>query len=195
MLIFSGKSGELRLMLAVSPLRRSRDEIESGGEMEGFSMVSAGAGDDEFGEFSDGNLLESINFEDLLVGINVDGDVLPDLEMDPETLAEFCVESPENMKFSSVSGENNDKIANDKVVDDENNVVISTKKVEEDEDYGNKVSSASNSGSSRGGEESARRVKASPKQGEKGRKSSSSLQSQNSQGKRKVKVIIKYQLL
>ncbi|KAL1555626.1 glucokinase [Salvia divinorum] len=68
-------------MLAVSPLRNPKNESQ--GEMEGFSIDEA-----EFPDFSGGNLLDSIDFDDLFLGIG-DGDVLPDLEMDPELLAEF----------------------------------------------------------------------------------------------------------
>ncbi|CAN1759525.1 Probable transcription factor GLK1 [Linum perenne] len=45
----------------------------------------------DFSDGSDANdvlVLESIDFDDLFAGIN-DGDVLPDLEMDPEILADF----------------------------------------------------------------------------------------------------------
>ncbi|KAH6833916.1 GBF's pro-rich region-interacting factor 1 [Perilla frutescens var. hirtella] len=51
--------------------------------MEGFTIDES-----EFPDFSSGNLLDSIDFDDLFLGIS-DGDVLPDLEMDPEILAEF----------------------------------------------------------------------------------------------------------
>ncbi|KAG6404897.1 hypothetical protein SASPL_132474 [Salvia splendens] len=68
-------------MLAVSPLRNPKNESE--GEMEGLSIDDA-----EFPDFSGVNLLDSIDFDDLFLGIG-DGDVLPDLEMDPELLAEF----------------------------------------------------------------------------------------------------------
>ncbi|XP_042005071.1 probable transcription factor GLK1 [Salvia splendens] len=68
-------------MLAVSPLRNTKNETE--GEMEGFSIDDA-----DFPDFSAVNLLDSIDFDDLFLGIG-DGDVLPDLEMDPELLADF----------------------------------------------------------------------------------------------------------
>lgn len=64
-------------MLAVSALRNTNDERE--GQMESFSI----GGNDDFPEFSGGNLLDSIDFDDLFVGFS-DGDVLPDLEMDPD---------------------------------------------------------------------------------------------------------------
>lgn len=63
--------------------------------MEGFSID-----DSEFPDFSGGNLLDSIDFDDLFLGIS-DGDVLPDLEMDPEILAEFSasVSEESDVKF------------------------------------------------------------------------------------------------
>ncbi|KAL8468760.1 hypothetical protein ACS0TY_031819 [Phlomoides rotata] len=76
-------------MLAVSPLRiNPKDERE--GEMEGFSMEES-----EFPDFSDSNLLDSIDFDDLFLGIN-EGDVLPDLEMDPEILADFSLSASDD---------------------------------------------------------------------------------------------------
>lgn len=60
-------------MLAVSALRNPKNERE--GEMEGLSMEEK-----EFPDFSGSNLLDSIDFDDLFLGM----DMLPDLEMDPE---------------------------------------------------------------------------------------------------------------
>ncbi|THU49192.1 hypothetical protein C4D60_Mb06t06960 [Musa balbisiana] len=66
-------------MLAVEPLRGS-----NGDEREG-AMGSLAVVDD----FADGSLFEDISFGDLFVGMD-DGDVLPDLELDPaEILVEF----------------------------------------------------------------------------------------------------------
>ncbi|KAB1227988.1 Transcription activator GLK1 [Morella rubra] len=156
-------------MLAVSPLRNTKDERQ--GEMESFSI-----GASDFSDFSDGNLLDSIDFDDLFVGIN-DGDVLPDLEMDPEILAEFSVsggeESETNTSMSFKKFECN------------------TKKEEEDKVSGS--GSGLNSSSSRGEEIVSKRDESvvvnppPPKEADhKGRKSST--QSKNSHGKRKVKV-------
>lgn len=184
-------------MLAVSPLRGTKDEIKSQGEMGGFSSIVGE--DEEFGEFSDGSLLESINFEDIFVGINVGaGDELPDFEMDPGILFEFSMESSENMNCSSLlSLENNNDNGSDQ---HQNSIVNGKEEDEEEEDFNNKASSASasNSGSSRAEEEimdkrdetetaTSLKPSATTKEGEqKGRKSSR--QSKNSQGKRKVKV-------
>ncbi|KAI4322716.1 hypothetical protein L6164_022383 [Bauhinia variegata] len=155
-------------MLAVSPLRSIKDESQ--GEMERFSV-----GADEFGELSDGNLLESINFDDLFVAIN-DGDVLPDLEMDPEILAEFSLSGGEESELTpSVSADHNNNKAHE---------TASTEKEDEDKAF---------PGSGSGEEilskkDEPARVNPSPKEADKGRKSSSTAQSKNSQGKRKVKV-------
>ncbi|XP_073307386.1 transcription activator GLK2-like isoform X2 [Primulina huaijiensis] len=99
-------------MLAVSPLRSSKNERES--EMEGFSVEENG-----FLDFSGGNLLDSIDFDELFMGIN-DGDLLPDLEMDTEVLAEFSVsggeESERNCTTSlSVVSTNDDSGKDEKV--------------------------------------------------------------------------------
>ncbi|KAH6756711.1 hypothetical protein C2S53_000801 [Perilla frutescens var. hirtella] len=79
-------------MLVVSPLRNPNNERE--GEMEGFTIDES-----EFPDFSSGNLLDSIDFDDLFLGIS-DGDVLPDLEMDPEILDNIliCRENWESMQ-------------------------------------------------------------------------------------------------
>ncbi|KAI3815638.1 hypothetical protein L1987_15315 [Smallanthus sonchifolius] len=62
------------MLAVVSPLG-SKDGRDEGCESVGKN----------FTEFSDENLLESIDFEDLFVGMDVQ-DMLPDLEMDPELL-------------------------------------------------------------------------------------------------------------
>ncbi|KAG6604890.1 Transcription activator GLK1, partial [Cucurbita argyrosperma subsp. sororia] len=69
-------------MLAV----RIGNKDEEQGEVDSFSIAAEG-----FPDFDDDtHLLDSINFDDLFVGIN-DGDVLPDLEMDHELLAQFSL--------------------------------------------------------------------------------------------------------
>lgn len=126
----------------------------------------------DFGDLSEGNLLESINFDDFFVGINIDGDILPDLEMDPEMFAEFSVSAngEESEMNSSASLENNDSKVEEK----------NSKK-----DYEDKTSC-----SGQGSEEIASKrdesVVVNPLL--KGRKSSS--KSKNPQGKRKVKVYL-----
>ncbi|XP_038902676.1 transcription activator GLK1 isoform X2 [Benincasa hispida] len=80
-------------MLTLSPIR-SGNKDEKQGDMERF---------DDFPNFDDDTiLLDSINFDDLFVGIN-DGDVLPDLEMDPELLAEFSVSGGEESEVNASS--------------------------------------------------------------------------------------------
>ncbi|WJZ99179.1 hypothetical protein VitviT2T_017645 [Vitis vinifera] len=158
-------------MLAVSPLRSTNDERE--GEMESFSI-----GADDFPDFYEGNLLECIDFDDLFIGIH-DGEILPDLEMDPEILAEFSVSAGEESDV-------NTSVTEKKVEDN-------PKKEEEDKvsDTGSGSGLGYGSSSSRGEEIVSKRsesvaTNASPKEVEKGRKSSA--QSKNPQGKRKVKV-------
>jgi len=175
------------LMLAVAPLRSIKDE-KNQGEMEGFSMATATAtattsDDVDFGDLSEGNLLESINFDDLFVGIDVEGDVLPDLEM----FGEFSVSAGEESSEINSSGEKEN---------DKNCVIKASKKDEEDKS--SCAASGQDSGSNRGEEIVSKNgesvvVNLTPKEGGKGKKSSSSQQknnsnSNNAQGKRKVKV-------
>ncbi|CAL0322596.1 unnamed protein product [Lupinus luteus] len=158
-------------MLAVSPSRNTRDENQGG--MESFTI-----GVDDFGDLSEVNLLESINFDDIFDGFDIDEDILPNLEMDLDMFTEFS----ENTN-SSVS------VANDKSNDYGN--IITTKK-KGDEDKGVSSDSGTNSGSSsHEGEivnerDEPKVLNPSLKEGEKGRKSSS--QSKNPHGKKKVKV-------
>ncbi|PSR95341.1 Transcription activator like [Actinidia chinensis var. chinensis] len=77
-------------MLVVSPLK---DEVRKGESMETFLV-----GED----FSDGNFLDTIDFDDLFIGMD-DGDLFPDLEMDSEIFAEF---SESEMNTPAVSAEN-----------------------------------------------------------------------------------------
>ena len=178
-------------MLAVSPLRDTIKDEKQGEALEN-TFGCGGGGGDGFPDFGDSNLLDSIDFDDLFIGIS-DGDVLPDLEMDPEILAEFSVSSGED--YSDI----NTAVSEEKPADG-----AATKLDEEDKVSG----SDSGSGlinSSPSGEEivSKREVKVGgvtvnptptptppAKDGDKGGKKASSAtgQSKNSQGKRKVKV-------
>ncbi|KAJ6420470.1 hypothetical protein OIU84_027914 [Salix udensis] len=98
-------------MLAVSPFRNTATtKDESQEQMESYSTVVNG----EFLEFCDGDLLESIDFDDLFVSIN-DKDVLPNLEMDPdEILAEFSVSGS-----GGEESEVNTSVSTEKVVEDD----------------------------------------------------------------------------
>ncbi|GMN53864.1 hypothetical protein TIFTF001_023004 [Ficus carica] len=172
-------------MLAVSPLRdTTRDEKQ--GEVESSTFSINGCGGDGFPDFADSNLLDSIDFDDLFIGIN-DGDVLPDLEMDPEILAEFSASGSE--EFSEV----NTSVSVEKPTDDHD--------IAKKEDKVSGSGSWSNSSPSSRGEESSTVTVQNPKstttttaakEGEKGgnkkTSASSTAQSKNSQGKRKVKV-------
>lgn len=94
-------------MLALSvPLRSAKDEREV--EMEGF--------DGEFPDFCAGSLLDSIDFDDLFVGIS-DGDVLPDLE----NLAEFTLSGGDesDANASTLSVEENSSFKHEKVASPE----------------------------------------------------------------------------
>lgn len=143
-------------MLAVSPLRSiNKDENQEG--MESFSMGRNTS--ITTGEFGDGNILETINFDDdFFIGINMDGDILPDLDMDSEIFAEFS-ESEINSSAIKKADENNhskeeeDKVGSEEILSKRDESVV---------------------------------VNPLPKNGGKGRKSSS--QSKNPQGKKKVKV-------
>lgn len=144
-------------MLALSPLRccSAKDEKEGEVLLESFLM-----GGNEFQSFCSGSsLLESIDFDDLFAGIDDDGYLLPDLEMDSEMFSEF-----------SISSGGEELEAQEKIDD--------SKKEEED-----RVLSGSEIGCKR--EESVG-LNSSKKAGNKGRKSS--VQSKSSHGKRKVKV-------
>lgn len=150
-------------MLALSPLTNVKDEREN------FSI-------NEFSEFSDGNFLDSIDFDDLFVGIN-NGGVLPDLAMDSEILAEFSTsgsggeESEMNTTSSFGSGE--------KAAEEDNCLSGKEGEVKASEEILSKRDDDESVGGG-GGEKPLR------KGAEKGRKSSG--QSKSSQGKRKVKV-------
>ncbi|XP_057455556.1 transcription activator GLK1 isoform X3 [Lotus japonicus] len=160
-------------MLTVSPLKSTMEIMENFSIGEGHHHV-------DFADLSDGNLLECIDFDDLFAGI----DVLPDLEVNMEMLAEFSVSSGSDIELS-VSG------ANSKSDCDRNDCLV-TEKEKQDEEY--KGASSDSSGSNSGSEEivskrdQSAEANPSPKEGDKGRKSSSSAQSKNPQGKRKVKV-------
>ncbi|XP_058218214.1 probable transcription factor GLK1 [Rhododendron vialii] len=142
-------------MLALSPLRccSAKDEKEGEALLESFMM-----GGNEFQSFCSGsNLLESIDFDDLFVGID-DGDVLPDLEMDSEMFSEF-----------SISSGGEELEAQEKI--------DGSKKEEEDRVSGSEI------GCKR--EESVR-VNSSKKAGDKGRKSSGQSKSSHGKRKVKV---------
>lgn len=162
-------------MLAVSPLRNTpATKDESQEQMESYSTIFING---EFPDFSEGSLLESIDFDDLFVSID-DEDVLPNLEMDPEILAEFSV--------SGSGGEESDV-----------NTSVSNEKVEDSihrKDEEDKFSGLDSSLSTRGEEIVSKRDESAVvnpvpnKDGEKGRKSAAHAKNNNNQGKRKVKV-------
>ncbi|TYH77732.1 hypothetical protein ES332_D04G175200v1 [Gossypium tomentosum] len=161
-------------MLAVSPLRNTRND-ENKGKMESFSIISS----EEFPDFAEGNLLESIDFDDLFIGID-EGDMLPDLEMDPEILADLPTSRCDVEESMNTSVEKTDEDSSQR------------KEEEEEED---KISgSGSGSSSSKGEEIFSKREepnavdKTPSKYAVKGRKSSAAQAKNNNQGKRKTKV-------
>ncbi|KAG4152757.1 hypothetical protein ERO13_D04G141500v2 [Gossypium hirsutum] len=161
-------------MLAVSPLRNTRND-ENKGKMESFSIISS----EEFPDFAEGNLLESIDFDDLFIGID-EGDMLPDLEMDPEILADLPTSRCDVEESMNTSVEKTDEDSSQR------------KEEEEEED---KISgSGSGSSSSKGEEIFSKREepnavdKTPSKYAIKGRKSSAAQAKNNNQGKRKTKV-------
>ncbi|XP_009403536.2 probable transcription factor GLK1 isoform X1 [Musa acuminata AAA Group] len=146
-------------MLAVEPLRGS-----NGDEREG-AMGSLAVVDD----FVDGSLFEDISFGDLFVGMD-DGDVLPDLELDPaEILVEF---SGAAEGLFRVDGATQDVVEEAEERIASHGVAVASGMAEEDPilDTATEVWSAS-------------------PEGDRGRKSSAAAASmKGSQGKRKAKV-------
>ncbi|KAI3718526.1 hypothetical protein L6452_19400 [Arctium lappa] len=153
------------MLAVVSPLENtntSRDGRDQGAEMVGFSVVG-----DEFPDFSDDNLLESIDFDDLFVGMD-DRDMLPDLEMDPELLAG---------EFSLSGGEDSSEF--------NNNSVTSFSADQKLEDLISRKEEVVSKGDRRN---EAVATNPARKETDRGRKSSSDKSKNSSQGKRKVKV-------
>ncbi|XP_057752749.1 transcription activator GLK1-like isoform X3 [Arachis stenosperma] len=85
--------------------------------MESFKSIGVSSKDDGFGELSEGSLLESINFDDLFVGINMESDVLPDLEMEADVFAQFF----DNPKAGADQSSIHNKLASNK---NEESVVV-----------------------------------------------------------------------
>lgn len=185
-------------MLAVSPFRdENQREV-----LEDFSI-----GGDDFPEFEDGNLLDSIDFDDLFTNIN-DGDILPDLEMDPaDILANFSATSTvgEESEFNNTSISIEDKsieeeINNGKKDHEDEKVPISRSGLNpsstsstntpppppsrvDQEILSNKIDETATAVNSTSKVANNNKVKKSSSS------SSSTAQFKNSQGKRKVKVL------
>lgn len=195
-------------MLAVSPITSNKDGHKR--EAETTMETNFTIGGDDFLDFSGGNLLDSIDFDDLFMGMQ-DDDVLPDLEMDPELLAEFSFSGGEESEANNSSVDNNSPNDDGHVVigvleDGEGNIrneddVVKgcekRKRVEEERKGGFKRKSPEEEEieSKKDQEsESTTTVNSSFKEGEKGKKSSSlhksssNNNSNNNQSKRKPKV-------
>ncbi|KAL6975880.1 glucokinase [Sarracenia purpurea var. burkii] len=164
-------------MLAVSSLRSNGDERER--EVESFSV--GGIDDDGFLDFSEGNFLDSIDFDDLFVGIE-DGDGLPDLEMDPEILAEFSASGGEESEMNSSSSVTVEKVDFNSMKDyDEEEEKVSGS------GFGISVSWLNQGEETVNKRDESVAANPSPKQAHEGRRKSSA-QSKHPHGKRKVKV-------
>lgn len=156
-------------MLAVPPLGNPSKDGKQG-EMEGGFNV-------DFPEFGDGNLLESIDFDDLFAGIN-DGDMLPDLEMDPEIIAaDFSLSGGEESDFNS--SEKGDQQERSREEDDKVSGL----------EFENSFSYKDDEIMSKRDEPETKVKSATDKETEKARKSGGAQsKNNNNQGKRKVKV-------
>ena len=150
-------------MLSVSPLRIPSNEWEG-------EISTLGA--DEFSDgCSIGNLFDDIDLGDLFVGID-NGDVLPDLELDPELLAEFSVEGSD-LNVSPGPKETEQRQEGEKGSNQREALVVQR---EESSTTENSTTTQKNSVSS---------------EGYKGQKSSTTTQAKGTQGKKKVKVTSK----
>lgn len=188
-------------MLAVSPLRNTyRDgKQEEAVETNNINFSSSINGGDGFPDFADSNLLDSIDFDDLFISINVDGDILPDLEMDPEILADFSAEDYNSDVNTTVSAEKSADIDDNVGNSNEGSQDKKPTKVEVEEDKvsgsGSGLDSSPPASVARNGVSSTTNMKEAADKGGGGRKSSSTTaqsknnhNNNNSQGKRKVKV-------
>ncbi|XP_015936316.1 probable transcription factor GLK1 [Arachis duranensis] len=150
-------------MLAVSPLRTNRDDEIQGQDMETLSII----GEDDFAELSEGNLLESINFDDLFAGIN-HADVLPDLEMDPDIFADFSLSGAAHNSSSvvlngcgkSVSSESRSSSRGEEIVSKrDGSVVVNPSPSNKEGDNKGRKSSSSSSCQSKNPHQTKKKVK------------------------------------
>lgn len=162
-------------MLSVARLRNTKDE-RIGEKIETSFFIGGGSDINDFPDFSTDNLLDSIDFDDLFVGMENEVDVLPDLEMETDILGDFCVsggeESESTVNYNTPSGSS------------ENIHVKNTSSKE-----GNKVSdSGSGTSSLNQGDEMLSKRDSSKSSSAKGAADKGKKSSKNQQGKRKVKV-------
>lgn len=157
-------------MLAVAPLRNPRDE--TAGEPK-FSII-----DDEFPNLSGDNLLDSIDFDDLFIGMEDEDQLLPSLEIESDDIfAEFSV---------STGGDESETNATSLYVENFDNISSRSYNQEEEKVLGSGFGSGSsilNQGS-KSDEIVAAKLNPTSKEEAKRKKSS-----KNHQGKRKMKVI------
>ncbi|MQL68935.1 hypothetical protein Taro_001208 [Colocasia esculenta] len=168
-------------MLAVSPL--TTNDGERGGEtVGGFSALGSSGGDNFSGEFSAGDLLEDIDFNDLFVGFDVDGDILPELELDPtEMLAEFSVGAAED---SGTTASADARSTGDQ--DQERADKIEKRDVEEEKGSSTNTDEAAPKVDD--GPAASTAVSSSSSEADKGRNKPQGSQAKATQGKRKMKV-------
>lgn len=161
-------------MLSVARLRNTKDE-RLGDKIESSFFIGGGSDINDFPDFSSDNLLDSIDFDDLFVGMESEVDVLPDLEMDADILGDFSVsagEESESVNYNTASGSS------------ENIYVKNSSNKEK-----NKVSdSGSGTSSLNQGEEILSKRDSSTSSSAKGAADKGKKSSKNQQGKRKVKV-------
>lgn len=168
-------------MLSVARLRNTKDE-RHGEKIESSSFYIGGGSDiNEFAEFSTDGLLDSIDFDDIFIGMESEVDVLPDLEMDADILGDFSVsggeEESESVNYNTESGSSE-------------NIHVKNCELKTSTDEEIKISDSGSGTSSlhQGEEILSKRDNKSNSSGkgaaDKGKKSS-----KNQQGKRKVKVI------
>lgn len=150
-------------MLSVSPLTIPSNEREG-------EISTLGA--DEFSDgCSIGNLFDDIDLGNLFVGID-NGDVLPDLELDPELLAEFSVEGSDlNVSPGPKETETEEQRQEGEKGSSQGEALVDQR--EESSTTENSTTTQKNSVSS---------------EGYRGQKSSTTTQAKGTQGKKKVKV-------
>lgn len=164
-------------MLSVARLRNTKDE-RLGDKIESTFFIGGGGDINDFPDFSSDNLLDSIDFDDLFVGMENEVDVLPDLEMDADILGDFSVsggEESESVNYNTASGSSENihvKNSTNKEINKVSDSGSGTSSLNQGEEILSKRDSRSKSSSAKGA-------------ADKGKKSS-----KNQQGKRKVKVHI-----
>ncbi|KAG9146697.1 hypothetical protein Leryth_005033 [Lithospermum erythrorhizon] len=171
-------------MLAVPPSRNIINKRNN--QMASFSIMK---GEDflDFSSSTDCNLLDSIDFDQLFdVGIN-EGDVLPDLEMDSEILAEFSLSGSEDSDMNFPHNFPQDSSENHSRQEGEVDFVDNKHSAS---DLGSTLSSINGEDNNNGVSQACQNLKnpSSYKEASHKGKKSSNNSAKNAQGKKKVKV-------